>query len=120
MLWSLDIPHQQISVFLGTHFPWPTARALKWSALLLERTLIEAVVCLPAAFLLAAYLRRFSMYVALVLAAIFCLKIGTPLSASAARSYQWWFVIYMAVIHVTLLVGGTAVQRSREVQKTVA
>jgi hypothetical protein len=107
-LWNLDFPHQQVSTLIGRYFPWPTTRPLKWSALLLERTLIEAIVCLPATFLLATYVRWFSVYVALVLAGIFCLKVGAPLNASATRSYQW------AVIHVTLLVGGTAVQRSRD------
>jgi hypothetical protein len=113
-LWYLDSPHQQISEFLGRHFPWPTARSLKWPALLLERTLIEVIVCIPVAFLLAAYVRRFSVYVALVLSVMFCLRVDGPLSASAVMSYQWWFLIYIVVIHVTLLVGGTAVRRFRD------
>jgi hypothetical protein len=114
MLWSLDFPHQPISAFVGAHFPWPTIKTWKWPALLVERTLIEAILCLPAAFLLASYVRRYSVHVAVVLAVIFCLKVGTPLSASVARSYQWWFVIYMAVVHVALLVGGTAVLKPRD------
>jgi hypothetical protein len=44
--WYLDFPHRLISAFIGKHFPWPTARPPNWPALLLERTLIEAIVCL--------------------------------------------------------------------------
>ena len=47
--WLLDYPHKDISRFVGQHFPWPVARTLKWPALVLERTLIEAVVCIPVA-----------------------------------------------------------------------
>jgi len=51
-MWILDFPHHAISGLIGQHFPWPVQRSLKWPALLLERTLIEAVICIPVALVL--------------------------------------------------------------------
>src|SRR6266436_4241342 len=66
-MWLLDYPHDGISRFMGQHFPWPVERSLKWPALLLERTLIEAAVCIPAAIALALRFRRSAVVIAVLL-----------------------------------------------------
>jgi hypothetical protein len=60
-MWLLDFPHHNISKFIGQHFPWPVERSIKWPALLFERTLIEAGICIPVAIVLALRLRRFAV-----------------------------------------------------------
>jgi hypothetical protein len=107
-MWLLDFPHHAISGFIGQHFPWPAERSLKWLALLLERTLIEAVICIPVAILLTTRLRRSAMIIAVLLAALFCGRIVLELSKTPAASGDWRFLCFIAGIHAALLVGATA------------
>lgn len=107
-MWLLDYPHGSISRFIGHHFPWPVARSLKWPALVLERTLIEAVVCIPAALVLTLRLRRGALVVATLLSVVFCARVAPDLSATFSGSARWRFLLVIAAIHTALLVGATA------------
>ena len=107
-MWLLEFPHHSISKYIGQHFPWPAERSLKWPALLLERTLIEAGVCIPAAIVLALRLRRFAVVIAVLLAAIFCGRVAFDVPNALPGSGQWRFLFVIAGIHTVLLVGATA------------
>jgi hypothetical protein len=115
-LWSLDFPHQLISTVIGSHFPWPAERFLKWPALLVERTLIEALVCIPAAAFLGLRLRRAGVYVAVFLATVFCFRVGSQLPAYVDMSREWRFLIFIAGIHILMLVGATSAFAHRKTQ----
>ena len=116
-LWYLDFPHQVISAEIGRLFPWPSEHSLKLPALLLERTLIEALVCIPAAFILALCLRRAGIYVAVLLAAVFARKIAAQAAAYTAMSNEWRFLLFIAAIHILLLVGGTVYLNCRAARR---
>jgi hypothetical protein len=107
-MWLLDYPHDAISRFIGQHFPWPVERSLKWPALLFERTLIEAGVCIPAAIVLALRLRRCAVVIAVLLSVVFCGRISFEVSAALPGSAQWRFLLVIAGIHTALLVSATA------------
>ncbi len=107
-MWILDFPHHAISGFIGQHFPWPVERSLKWPALLLERTLIEAVICIPVALVLAVRLRQSAVVFAGLLAAVLCGRTALELPKTPAGSADWRFLCVIAGIHTTLLVGTTA------------
>jgi hypothetical protein len=107
-MWLWDYPHDGISRFIGQHFPWPVDRSLKWPALLLERTLIEAGVCIPASIVLALRLRRYAVVIAVLLSAVFCGRIAFEVSAALPGSWQWRFLLVIAGIHTALLVSATA------------
>jgi hypothetical protein len=107
-MWLLDYPHGAISRFIGQHFPWPAERSLRWPALLLERTLIEAGVCIPAALVLALRLRRTGVAIALLLSAVFCGRIAFESPQALPGSAQWRFLLVIAGIHTALLVAATA------------
>ena len=108
VLWLLDYPHKSISKFIGQHFPWPVAPTLKWPALILERTLIEAAVCIPVAIGLALRLRRGAVVIATLLSVAFCGRIAFEMSEAFRGSAQWHFLGVIAGIHTVLLVGATA------------
>jgi hypothetical protein len=107
-MWLLDYPHDGISRFIGQHFPWPVERSLKWPALLLERTLIEAGVCIPAAMVLALRLRRCAVVISVLLSVVFCGRIAFEVSEALPGSWQWHFLLVIAGIHTALLVSATA------------
>ena len=107
-IWLLDYPHHSISGFIGQHFPWPAERSLKWPALFLERTLIEAGVCIPAAIVLALRLRRRAVVIAVLLSVVFCGRIAVEVSEALPGSPQWRFLLVVAGIHTALLVSATA------------
>jgi hypothetical protein len=107
-MWILDFPHHAISGLIGQHFPWPVQRSLKWPALLLERTLIEAVICIPVALVLAVRLRQSAVVFAWLLAAVLCGRIAFELPKTPAGSVDWRFLCVIGGIHATLLVGATA------------
>jgi hypothetical protein len=107
-MWLLKFPHDGISRFIGQHFPWPAERSLKWPALLLERTLIEAAVCIPAAIVLALRLRRRAVVIALLLSVVFCSRIAFEVSQALPGSMQWRFLLAIAGIHTALLMSATA------------
>jgi hypothetical protein len=107
-MWLLDFPHDSISRFIGQHFPWPVERSLKWPALLLERTLIEAGVCIPAALVLALRLRRYAVVIAVLLTVVFCGRIAFEVSEAIPGSFQWRFLLVIAGMHTALLVSATA------------
>ena len=106
-MWLLDYPHDGISRFIGQHFPWPVERSLKWPALLLERTLIEAGVCIPTAIVLALRLRRYAVVIAVLLSVVFFGRIAFEVSAALPGSW-WRFLLVIAGIHTALLVSATA------------
>jgi hypothetical protein len=107
-MWLLDSPHHSISKFIGQHFPWSVERSLKWPALLLERTLIEAGICIPAAIVLALRLRRFAVVIAVLLSAVFCGRVAFEVPKAVFGSADWRFLFVIGGIHTALLVGATA------------
>jgi hypothetical protein len=107
-MWLFDFPHHSISTLIGQHFPWPVARSLKWPALLAERTLIEAVICIPAALVLALCWRRAAVFIAAVLCAIFCARVAFDFPQAPPGSGVWSFLFAIAGIHTALLMGATA------------
>ena len=107
-MWLLDYPHDGISRFIGQHFPWPVERSLKWPALFLERALIEAGVCIPAALVLALRLRRCAVVIAVLLSVVFCSRIAFEVSEALPGSTQWRFLLVIVGIHTALLVSATA------------
>jgi hypothetical protein len=107
-MWLLNFPHHGISAFIGQHFPWPVERSLKWPAVLLERSLIEVGICIPAAIVLALRLRRFAVVIAMFLSAVFCARVAFDIPKTLPGSGVWRFLFLIAVMHTTLLVGATA------------
>lgn len=107
-MWLLAYPHDGISRFIGQHFPWPVERSLKWPALFLERTLIEAVVCIPAAIVLALRLPRRAVVIAVLLSVVFCGRIAFEVSEALPGSAQWRFLLVIAGIHTALLASATS------------
>lgn len=107
-MWLLDFPHRNISKFVGQHFPWPVEHSLKWPAVLLERTLIEAAVCIPAAIVLALRLRRFAVVIAVFLSAAFCARVAIDMPQALPGSGVSRFLLMIAVMHTAFLVGATA------------
>jgi hypothetical protein len=107
-MWLSAYPHDGISRFIGQHFPWPVERSLKWPALLLERTLIEAVVCIPAAIVLALRLRWCAVVIAVFLSVAFCSRIAFEVSEALPGSARWRFLLIIAGIHTASLLSATA------------
>jgi hypothetical protein len=107
-MWLLDFPHHSISTFIGQHFPWPVERSLKWPAVLLERTLIGAGICIPAAIVLGLRWRRFAVIIAVLLSPVFCARVAFDVPKALPGSGVWRFLFVIAGIHTALLVGATA------------
>jgi hypothetical protein len=103
--WATKTPYAQISDFIGANFYWPEDRSLKWPALLIERTIIESVVCLPVAYVLAWLYRR-SLYVSIFLVLLYIPRATLDLSTPLSLSYTNAFVVFGIVVHVMLLLGG--------------
>lgn len=107
-MWLLDYPHESISRFIGGHFPWPLERSFRWPALVLERTLIEAAVCIPSAVVLAWRLPRYAVAIAALLAAVSCSRIVFEMGRAPPGSAESHFLLVIAAIHTALLVSATA------------
>jgi hypothetical protein len=103
--WATKIPYGQISEFVGCNFPWPDNRSMKWSALLVERSLIESIVCIPTAYLLSHLYRR-CLHVAILLILLYIPRAALDLSSPLSFSYTTAFVFFGMVIHAVLLIGG--------------
>lgn len=103
--WVTKVPYGQISDFVGSHFPWPDNHSMKWPALLLERSLIEAIICMPTGYLLSHLYRR-SLHVAMLLVLLYIPRAALDLSSPLSLSYTTAFVFFGMVIHATLLIGG--------------
>jgi hypothetical protein len=117
VLWIWDRPHQYLSYTIGRLFPWPSWRSLKWPALLLERATVEALTCLPVAFILARVMRAWAIGLAIVLAAIEVLIVLPQLRSYPPGSHQWRFLLFFAAIHFVFLVGGTTYLRRLRKQR---
>lgn len=115
VMWFKHLPHRPISDFIGTHFPWPITKSwmLKWSALVIESAIIQAVVCVPVAGLLALALRRAAAPVAIVLTLIFVLSALFELSLANYPQHEMAFDIFILICHALFLVGGTLLARKR-------
>lgn len=123
-LWIWDRPHQMLSEAIGRHFPWSAAHALKWFSVLLERALIEALTCLPVAFVLARFMRTWAIPLASALCAIEAIIVLPQLRFHPVGSHWWCFLLFFISIHFVFLVGGTACLRRfankrREIEPTL-
>lgn len=115
--WVTKTPYGQVSDFVGGNFPWPDDRSLKWPALLLERTIIESMICIPAAYLLAVLYRR-SLYISIFLTSLYIPIATLDLSAPLLVSYTTAFVFFGMIVHAVLLIGGVMV--FKEKKQTIA
>jgi hypothetical protein len=102
LLWWFDFPRSIISAFIGSHFPWPSAKAFRWPALFIERTLIETAVCLPACALLIMCFGRKGVLFTLPLAAIVGYNLFAEV-ALASESSKQLFLVFVLTVHVVLL-----------------
>jgi hypothetical protein len=76
-VWWLHAIHAPISEYVGAHFPFPSrASALVWPAVLTQTALIEALVCLPVAALLALIFRSEATPMAVGLVCTFALRVA--------------------------------------------
>ncbi len=114
--WVTKTPYGQISDFVGGNFPWPDDRSLKWPALLLERTIVEFMICIPAAYLLAGLYRR-SLHISILLTSLYIPIATLDLSAPLRPSYATAFVFFGMIVHAALLIGGVLV--FKEKNKTI-
>jgi hypothetical protein len=110
-LWIWDRPHQMLSEAIGRHFAWPAAHALKWFAVLLERTLIEAFTCLPVAFVLVRFMRTWALTIAIALWAIEAVIVLPQLRFHPIGSHWLSFLLFFIGVHFLFLVGGTVCLR---------
>jgi hypothetical protein len=108
LLWWLDFPHSVISSFIGSHFPWPTEKSWKWTAVLVERALIEFTVCAPTVALLVACFRRESTYAAAALAVVFFVRLLPEFEFPIGGTGRQRFLIFVVLSHGCLLLLGTA------------
>jgi hypothetical protein len=113
MCWVINFPNQQISSFIGAHFPWPTAKSWKWNALLVEGALIQLVAAGPVALLLVISFRTWAVRVALALSAIFAFHTLRELPSQINPPYGSVFVVYVGICHALLLIGMTSIIRRR-------
>jgi len=105
--WASKVPYGQVADLITGLFPWPEDRRFKWTSLLAARTLIEIVICLPAAFVAARVFRR-SMNVAWLLLCLYIPRAMLDLTWPITASYSNVFALYAVLIHFILLVGGVA------------
>jgi hypothetical protein len=113
LLWARNFPNHAISEFIGAHFPWPTQKSWKWSALLFEGTLIQLVATAPVAILLAFAFRAWAVRVALALSVIFVILTLPQLPSPLSPPYGTVFISYITICHVAFLSGITVVTSKR-------
>jgi hypothetical protein len=113
-LWWWDVPRGTLSPWISAHMPWPGpgSKALTWLALFVDRLLIEASVCLPAALLLARAWPSRAVLGASLLAVEEVTR--TALEVLFAPDARHRVYLLMALgLHALLLVAGAAIFRTR-------
>jgi hypothetical protein len=107
--WTCNVPYHQISDFVGSHFPWPETKSLRWAALLIEGALIQIMVSLPVALVVPVIFRRNALAVSIALASIFVIRSFVYLPSTINQRYGLVFIVYLVIVHFILLVGATAI-----------
>jgi hypothetical protein len=107
LCWLFNFPHFQISNFIGERFPFPVDKQLKWSALLLEVSLIEAVVCIPFVFPIVWLCRKYAIQAATLMFLIFTCRVFVTLLFFGTSTYSIVFLIFQTICHLAFVVGGT-------------
>ncbi len=108
-LWWLDVPRHQVSGLVGYFMPYPDhpTSLVKGSTLFVERLLIESLVCIPAAALLAWVLPARLTLAAGALALEQWIRSAPDVlhAPSQPRLAAAWMAL---VLHSMLLIGVTA------------
>jgi hypothetical protein len=107
VVWWFHVIHAPVSDYVGSHFPFPArGSVLVWPAVITQVALIEALVCLPVAVLLALVFRSEAASMAVGLTCVFALRVAVEIvDRDKSRNMQVLGLCHIAA-HATCLVGG--------------
>lgn len=99
-----NAPHDMISAGIGRLYPTVSTQWLRWPSLLLHAYLVEAVTCLPLAWLLALVYRRAAWVAALLLTIPFAWRLlVTELPYSPNPPFGPALYCFHLIAHVAFL-----------------